>query len=88
MLTVTASLWFVTNCAECCTEVEKVTRAAIRDAQVTKLTISAGHKHCHPVEESKGKDLAQPPSAAALEAAGQQTLPGTLDGSLPYVEGQ
>ena len=85
MLTVTASLWFVTNCAECCAEVEKVTRAAVRDAQVTKLTLSAGHKHCHPVEDSKA--LAPPPSAAALEAAGQQTLPGTLDTAKPYAEG-
>lgn len=86
MLTITASLWYVISCPECCAEVEKITRSAVRDAQVTKLTITAGHKHCHAVEDSKDKAIA-PPSAVALEAAGQQTLPGTLDGSLPYVEG-
>ena len=86
MLTVTASLWYVTSCPECVAEVERVTRSAVRDGQVTKLTLSAGHKHNHAVEEAKA--LAQQPSAAALEAAGQQTLPGTLDTARPYVEGE
>lgn len=83
-MTVTVSDFYVVGCPECCAEIERITRAAIRDMSVTKLTFTPGHRHNH---EDKGKDLAPPPSAAALEAAGQQTLPGTLDTSKPYVEG-
>ena len=50
-------------------EVERVTRAAVRDGQVTKLTLSAGHKHNH-------DDTQAPTTAAVLEASGQQTFAG------------
>jgi hypothetical protein len=84
-MTVTVSDYYVVGCPECCAEIERITRAAIRDFSVTKLTFTPGHRHNHEVE--KPAALAQPPSAAALEAAGQQTIPGTLDTSRPYVEG-
>ena len=76
-MTVTVTLWYVIGCPQCGAEVERVTRAAVRDMQVTKLTLSAGHRHNH--DEDKP---AHPPAAAALEAVGQQTLPGTVDQSL------
>jgi hypothetical protein len=79
-MTVTVTLWYVIGCPQCMAEVERVTRAAVRDGQVTKLTLSAGHKHNH--------DEAQAPSTAAvLEASGQQTLPGTVAQSSGYAEG-
>ena len=47
-MTVTVTLWYVIGCPQCGAEVERVTRAAVRDMQVTKLTLSAGHKqHNH-----------------------------------------
>jgi hypothetical protein len=84
-MTVTVSDFYVVGCPECCAEIERITRAAIRDFSVTKLTFTPGHRHNHEVE--KPAALAPQPSAAALEAAGQQTIPGTLDASKPYVEG-
>jgi len=71
-VTVTVSLWYVLDCPECIAEVERVTRAAVRDMQVTKLTLSAGHKHNHP--EAPPETSAH----AALESRGQQTLPAVL----------
>ena len=80
-MTVTVTLWYVTGCPECIAEVDKVQRAAVRDMQVTKLTLTASTKHNHAE--------AQQPSAVALEAAGQQTLPGTMIAqSSDYVEGR
>lgn len=74
-MTVTVSEHYVPSCPECCEEIEKITRAAIRDITVAKLTFIPGHRHNHETAESKS--LAPQPSAAALEAAGQQVLPGT-----------
>lgn len=72
-MTVTVSLWYVIGCPQCTAEVERVTRAAVRDIQVTKLTLSAGHKHNH--EDS----TAQQPPQVVLEAHGQSTLPGVVE---------
>lgn len=74
-MTVTVTLWYVIGCPECIAEVERVTRAAVRDMQVTKLTLAAGHRHNH--------DAPEPPTAKALEAQGQQTLAGVLDAQQP-----
>jgi hypothetical protein len=68
---VTVSLWYVVDCEICAGEVERITRAAIRDIQVTKLSLTPGHRHNH-------NEDAVPQTAAVLEAAGQQTLPGVL----------
>jgi hypothetical protein len=90
-LTVTVSDYYVVGCPECCAEIERITRAAIRDFSVTKLTFTPGHRHNHEVEKPaalRAGDGAPSPSAVALEAAGQQTIPGTLDTSKPYVEGE
>ncbi len=38
LMTVTVTLWYVIGCPRCMAEVERVTRAAVRDGQVTKLT--------------------------------------------------
>ncbi len=78
-MTVTVTLQYVIGCAQCGAEVERVTRAAVRDMQVTKLTLSAAHKHNH--------DEAQASPSAVLEASGQQTLPGTVQQSSGYAEG-
>lgn len=80
-MTVTVSECYNVGCPECCAEIERIVKAAIRDMSVSKLTLIPGHRHCH--EES-----APQPTAATLEAAGQQTLPGTLvQQSTPYTEG-
>lgn len=71
-MTVTVTLWYVLDCAECIAEVERVTRAAVRDMQVTKLTLSAGHKHNHPTADE------EPSRSEALESRGQQTLQAVL----------
>jgi hypothetical protein len=82
-VTVTVSDFYVVGCHECCAEIERITRAAIRDFSVTKLTFTPGHRHNHDVDKP-----APQPSAAALEAAGQATLPGTLvSQSSAYAEG-
>lgn len=77
-MTVTVTLWYVIGCPLCSAEVERVTRAAVRDMQVTKLTLSAGHKHNHEEEAA-----ASSPAAAALEAAGQQLLVGVVEAAQP-----
>lgn len=69
-MTVTVSDYYVVGCPQCCAEIERITRAAIRDFSVTKLTFVPGHRHNH-LEDKP----AQPPSAAVLEASGQQVLP-------------
>ncbi len=69
-MTVTVTEHYVPSCPDCCTQIEFITRTAIRDITVAKLTFIPGHRHNH--------DVAQPPTAAVLEAAGQQTIPGTL----------
>mgnify|MGYP001550969307 CR=1 FL=1 len=79
-MTVTVSDYYVVGCEMCCTEIERITRAAVRDFTVTKLSFTPGHRHNH--EEAKSPTLAQRPSASALEAVGQQSLPGTLEGNL------
>lgn len=79
-MTVTVTEHYVPSCPERCSEIERITRAAIRDITVAKLTFIPGHRHNH--------DVAQPPAAAVLEASGQQVLPGTLDGSKAYAEGE
>jgi len=76
-MTVTVSDYYVVGCEMCCAEIERITRAAVRDFSVTKLSFTPGHRHNH--EEAK---TPHPPSAAALEASGQQTLPGTIDASM------
>jgi hypothetical protein len=84
-VTVTVSDFYVVGCPECCREIERITRAAIRDFSVTKLTFTPGHRHNHEVE----KPSALPPSAATLEEAGQQTIPGTvIQQSSAYAEGE
>ena len=77
-MNVTVTLWYVVGCEECAAEIERVTRAAVRDIQVTKLTMGSGHRHNHPVEEPAQLPRATP-SAVELEAAGQQVIPGTLE---------
>lgn len=79
-MTVTVSECYNVGCPQCCAEIERIVKAAIRDMSVSKLTLIPGHRHCH--EEQA------PPSAAALEAAGQQTLPGTLANHAAYAEGE
>jgi hypothetical protein len=82
-MTVTVSDHYVVGCPQCCAEVERITRAAVRDFSVTKLTFTPGHRHNH------DEDKAEQPAAAVLEAAGQQTIPGALvQQSNAYVEGQ
>jgi hypothetical protein len=51
-VTVTVSDYYVPSCEECCAEIERITRAAIRDFSVTKLTFTPGHRHNHEVEKS------------------------------------
>jgi hypothetical protein len=81
-VTVAVSDFYVVGCTNCCAEIERITRAAIRDFSVTKLTFTPGHRHNH------AEDKATPQSQAVLEAAGQQTLPGTaLQQSSGYAEG-
>jgi len=85
-MTVTVSDYYVVGCPECCAEIERITRAAIRDFSVTKLTFVPGHRHNHEVEKPaalRAGDNAPAPSAAVLEAAGQQTIPGTLVAAEP-----
>jgi hypothetical protein len=53
-VTVTVSDFYVPSCEECCAEVERITRAAIRDFSVTKLTFTPGHRHNHATQE-KGR---------------------------------
>lgn len=80
-MTVTVSECYSVGCPQCCAEIERIVKAAIRDMSVSKLTLIPGHRHCH--EETP------PPAAAVLEAAGQQTLPGTMvQQSSGYTEGQ
>lgn len=84
-MTVTVSDYYVVGCEMCCTEIEKITRAAVRDFTVTKLSFTPGHRHNHAEQEKPKLAPAlsvHQPSAAALEAVGQQTLPGTLEGDL------
>lgn len=49
-MTVTVSDYYVTACPQCCAEIERIVRAAIRDHSVTKLTFTPGHRHNHEVE--------------------------------------
>jgi hypothetical protein len=89
-VTVTVSDFYVVGCPDCCAEIERITRAAIRDFSVTKLSFTPGHRHNHEVEKPAAlaaNSAPSQPSAAALEAAGQQTLPGTLDTTKPYAGG-
>jgi len=53
-MTVTVSDYYVPGCPECCAEIERSTRAAIRDFSVTKLTFTPGHRHNHEVEKPAG----------------------------------
>lgn len=66
---VTVSLWYVIGCEECAAEVGRITNAAVRDIQVTKLNLSPGHKHNHDGDVPEH-------TAAELEAAGQMLIPG------------
>lgn len=79
-MTVTVSECSNVGCPQCCAEIERIFNAAVRDRSVSKLTLIPGYRHCH--EEQA------PPSGAVLEAAGQQTLPGTLANHAAYAEGE
>ena len=83
---VTVSLWYVIGCEVCAAEIEWVTRAAIRDIQVTKLNLAPGHKHNHEPDALPSSGT----SAVELEAAGQQVIPGMVvdAGSTGYAEGR
>ncbi|HUZ94998.1 MAG TPA: hypothetical protein VMU57_08800, partial [Edaphobacter sp.] len=79
-MTVTVSECYNVGCPQCCAEIERIVKAAIRDMSVSKLTLIPGHRHCH--------DEPAPPSATALEASGQQTLQGTLANHAAYADGE
>jgi len=78
-MTVTVSECYNVGCPQCCAEIERIVKAAIRDMSVSKLTLIPGHRHCH-------DEPAPPSAAAAIEAAGQQTLPGTTTNQTGYEE--
>jgi hypothetical protein len=64
-MTVTVSDFYVPSCETCCLEIERITRAAIRDFSVTKLTFTPSHRHNHEVE-TKTKGGLTPPKESAL----------------------
>jgi hypothetical protein len=76
-MTVTVSDFYVVGCTDCCSEIERITRAAIRDFSVTKLSFTPGHRHNHETETKQKQVAASRPSASAVELEGQQVLPGT-----------
>jgi hypothetical protein len=64
-VTVTVSDYYVPSCEDCCAEIERITRAAIRDFSVTKLTFTPGHRHNHMTEDAKGGPRISAPVSAA-----------------------
>jgi hypothetical protein len=69
-MNVTVSLWYVPSCHECVTECDRISKAAVRDHTVTKLTLSAGHRHNHP----EAQRSALPKSAAAAAPTTSTTV--------------
>lgn len=63
-MTVTVSDYYVPSCEECCAEIERITRAAIRDFSVMKLSFTPGHRHNHDVPETGKAALPAPQPAA------------------------
>jgi hypothetical protein len=85
-VTVSDADYYVVGCAECCTEIERITRAAIRDFSVTKLTFTPGHRHNHEVD--KGKALAAPqPPAPPSPPSGELFVEGTAGNSAGALNG-
>ena len=76
-MTVTVSDYYVPSCEVCCFEIERITRSAIRDFSVTKLTFTPGHRHNHETEPKQKQVAApRPPAPVGVALDGQQTLPG------------
>jgi hypothetical protein len=76
--------WYAPSCPECIEIVENLVRSAVRDSTVTKVSISAGHQHCHPTAP-KPKQVgasASPMNAPAPPAvpSGELFTPETNDG--------
>ena len=68
--------WYVPSCGDCITIIENLVSSAVRDADVTKLSIAAGHRHCHNVPE-KAKRIgpgADAPGAAGVAGASVPSL--------------
>lgn len=82
-MTVTVSDYYVPGCQECCAEIERITRAAIRDFSVTKLTFTPGHRHNHEVEKPAGALTAPQRSDAptlpllAVNSSSKRVTPST-----------
>jgi hypothetical protein len=87
-MTVTVSDYYVPSCEECCAEIERITRAAVRDFSVTKLTFTPGHRHNHEVEKA-GKALPPPQSAepTPLPPSGELFVEGTGGNSAGALNG-
>lgn len=75
MMNVTVSIWYAEGCEECAKACDEVARAGVRDGQVTKITMSVGHRHNHPVAEktksigaqSQSPSTTMPPSGELFE---------------------
>lgn len=85
-MTVTVSDHYVPSCEMCCAEIERITRAAIRDFSVTKLTFTPGHRHNHEVEKAKALDAPQSP-APTLPPSGELFIEGTISNSAGALNG-
>jgi hypothetical protein len=93
-MTVTVSDYYVPSCPECCAEIERITRSAIRDFSVTKLTFTPGHRHNHEVEKEKALPAPQPTAPTPLPPGGELFVDavgnsaGPLNGFDHAAEGQ
>jgi hypothetical protein len=85
-MTVTVSDYYVPDCEVCCTEIERITRAAIRDFSVTKLTFTPGHRHNHEVEKERALAAPQRP-APPSPPSGELFIEGTAGNSGAAING-
>lgn len=84
-MTVTVSDYYVPGCEVCCAEIERITRAAIRDFSVTKLTFTPGHRHNHETEKALPSPKAAEPTP--LPPSGELFIEGTAGNSAGALNG-
>jgi hypothetical protein len=78
-MNVQASEWYVPGCAECIEVVANIFNSAVKDASVTRLSFSSGHRHCHAVAQTANqKRVAAGAATAETAPAATQAPNGVL----------
>jgi hypothetical protein len=81
-LNVQVTEWYVPSCPDCIPIIETLVASAVRDSTVTKLSVSAGHQHCHPTaakqkQVGSGAPAPNPPAVPS----GELFTPEVCDGN-------